>query len=476
MILGRTRCAVVLVGDRIYAAVLRGSDVQTIVVESEQPAIALRAELDALRVAPRSVAIGVPRSAVTVKPVVLPAVGDAPREMIRFELERHLPFPADDAAFDFVPLPDGENASEGRRVLVTAADRRVVDTAVRLAQEAKLRPRAVTVASHDLLSLAKLPSRGRVVWMHRVDDTVDLLFVADGRLVLSRTLPAAADTTLVAEIRRSFGVAQWRGCDAVWISGDSAAPVELQGSAFATLNVPVTAPSYTSGARRALARLESGSRGAFELAIAVAAAPADRSLDLLPVALRPFRLSRGQMITAGVAVATAALVVVAFMVPGYRDGRRLASLNAEIASLDRDVRTVEGMLRDLDGKRKLVTTIDGLETSAIRPLPILRELTDLLPNDTWLTLVSLEAKGVELTGQANAASALIPLLENSPRFERVEFASPVTRGRDREQFRIQAAWEQRLADAPPPADSARPTPAASVPQPGPGAARPVRPR
>ena len=471
MRLGRTRFAVVLVGDRLYGAVVRGSEVKTLVIESEQPALALRAELDALRASPRGVAIGVPRGAVTVKPVTLPTVGEDAREMVRFELERHLPFAAEDTPFDFITLPASEDATEGRRVLVTAADRRVVDTAVRLAQEAKLRPRSVTVAAHDLLSLARLPSRGRVVWIHRVDDTIDLLFVADGQLALSRTLPATDDATLVAEIRRSFAVAQWRGCDAVWVSGDSAAPVTLQDSAFAVLNVPVSAPPYTTAARRALARLESGSRGAFELAIAVALAPSDRSLDLLPPALRPFRLSRGQMVTAGVAVATAVIVVVALMVPGYRDGRRLARLNGDIAALDREVRAVEGMLRDLDGKRRLVTTIEGLEASAMRPLPVLRELTDLLPNDTWLTLVSLETKGVELTGQANAASALIPLLENSPRFERVEFASPVTRGRDREQFRIQAAWELR------PTDAGKAAAVSTAPAPGPGAQRPAaRPR
>ena len=80
---------------------------------------------------------------------------------------------------------------------------------------------------------------------------------------------------------------------------------------------------------------------------------------------------------------------------------------------------------------------------------MLRELTDLLPTDTWLTTMSLDAKGVELTGQAAAASTLIPLLENSPRLERVEFSSPVTRGRDKEQFRIRAAWETGAAAAAP---------------------------
>jgi hypothetical protein len=48
---------------------------------------------------------------------------------------------------------------------------------------------------------------------------------------------------------------------------------------------------------------------------------------------------------------------------------------------------------------------------------------------------------VEITGQANAASQLIPLLEASPWLERVEFTSPVTKGQGKEQFRVKAAWE-----------------------------------
>jgi len=63
---------------------------------------------------------------------------------------------------------------------------------------------------------------------------------------------------------------------------------------------------------------------------------------------------------------------------------------------------------------------------------------------------------------------LIPLLENSPRLERVEFASPVTRGRDREQFRIRAAWEAPA----PPAPAAAPQPPAARPPAAPGVRQP----
>ena len=83
-----------------------------------------------------------------------------------------------------------------------------------------------------------------------------------------------------------------------------------------------------------------------------------------------------------------------------------------------------------------------------------RQLTEIIPPDAWLTTLSLDAQGVEMTGQATAANQLIPLLEGSPILEKVEFASPVTKGRDKEQFRIKAAWET------PPKPVAPPPPAA----------------
>ena len=104
----------------------------------------------------------------------------------------------------------------------------------------------------------------------------------------------------------------------------------------------------------------------------------------------------------------------ALLVPGFREQRYLGRINAEISRVDPEVKSVERVVRELERKRKLVATVTGIEAAAMRPLPVLRELTDLLPTDAWLTTLSFDQKGVELTGQAAAASALIPILENSP--------------------------------------------------------------
>jgi Tfp pilus assembly protein PilN len=450
------RLAIVMLGDRLSIAAIQRDRHEVFTIDAENPGAALRAELDARNLVARKGAIGLARSAVTVKPIELPAIAGETHEMVKFELERHLPIPADDAAFDFVPLPretepDG-TPGEGRRVLIAAADRRVIDVALRVCEEAKLRPVSITVAAHDLVALVTTDRQQRVAWLHRTGDVIDLLLLQGPALVWSRSFPAADDETLVTETRRSLAGARWRECDAVWVSGDGAAA-----AAMLDLGVPISDPPWTEQAQRNLTDLGEP-QGAAELAVATASRRGIRPLDLIPPAIKPRRFTHQEKLTGAALAATILLALVALLLPGFREGRRLARLNAEISRIDPEVKTVERAARELERKRQLLATLERVGTGALQPLPLLRELTEIIPGDAWITYLAFDAKGVELTGQAGAASTLIPLLENSPRLERVEFASPVTRGRDREQFRIRAAWE-----APSAATQAPPAPAAKTP-------------
>src|SRR5437867_2756495 len=109
------RLAIVMLGDRLSVAAIQRDRREVFTIDAENPGAALRAELDARNLVARKVAIGLVRSAVTVKPIELPSIAGETHEMVKFELDRHLPIPADDAAFDFVPLPR-EARSEERRV------------------------------------------------------------------------------------------------------------------------------------------------------------------------------------------------------------------------------------------------------------------------------------------------------------------------------------------------------------------------
>jgi Tfp pilus assembly protein PilN len=300
-------------------------------------------------------------------------------------------------------------------VLIAAADRRVVDAALRLAEEAHLRPVSLTVAVHNLPALAHLRRGVRVAWVHRTGTSTDLLLLYGDVLLLSRNLPAADEATIADEIQRSLLAVRWRGCDAVWVSGDADVPGAPSSGPLGALGAPVVEPQWTSVARHRLAALPTEQRGALQLAVALVSARGVRPLELLPAAVRPRRLTRPQVTTLGMAGATALLGILALLAPGWREHRHLTRLNAEIARLEPTVKEADRVVRELDRKRKLISTADAVEASAIRPLPVLRDLTELLPADAWLTTISLDPKGVELTGAASAASTLIPLLENSPR-------------------------------------------------------------
>ena len=461
--IGGLRLGIVLKDQRLAVVALAGNRARQVFTleEQENPAAVLRGELDTRRLGVRRASLALPRSLATVKLLELPpAVGGSLAQMVAFELERHVPFPAEDAAFDFLPLPARRGAPQ--RVLVVACERRTVDRALRLLEEARLAPRSLTVACHDLLSLlASGPKGKRTVWVHIVGDDAELLFLRGPRLHLSRSVSAAAD--LSDEIRKSLMHLGWEELAGLWVSGDRAQEILASGE-LAGLGASPAPPPLSSRARTAVASLGESANGLTVLALAAALAPRDRPLNLLPAALRPRRLTWAQRVT-GVNVAAAALLGIAVLfAQGYQSQRQLNRVNAAIRALDPEVKDVERLVADVDKKRQLLATLRTVEESALRPLPLLRELTELIPADAWLTTISLDTKSIELTGQATAANQLIPLLEGSPRLEKVEFASPVTKGRDKEQFRIKASWETPPATA----SAAGPTP----PPPAPPAARP----
>src|SRR3989475_428715 len=270
--LARAHFAVLPLGDRFVAAAVQRGRVEVFVVSGENPVEALRAEIGQRRLPVRTIALALPRASVTVKPIELPAMGGEVREMISFELERHLPFPSDDATFDYLLLPDERNGTTppgGRQVVIAAADRRVVDGALRIAEEVKLRPVSLTVASHNLPALiVRRPHQEKVVWIHRAGDTSDLLFLVGGTIALSRNVASAEAATVVAEIQRSFTLVRWRGCDSVWVSGDSQPEVT---AALTERGMTVTEPPYTPRARGLLTAVTETPRGALDLAVAVAA-------------------------------------------------------------------------------------------------------------------------------------------------------------------------------------------------------------
>jgi hypothetical protein len=383
--------------------------------------------------------VGLPRRAVVAKAVELPAVPGADlRRMVGFELERHLPFAPSDALFDFEVLESG--AGRPVRVLLVAVERRSQERVRQLLQDAGLVPRLVDVAIHGLARLlaADQPGGRIVLWLEAAD--AELAVVVHGRVVGSRAFPVPADgdaraRVLEAELGRTLAaLPETDRHEVVEVVVGGLPPPALEVETL-PVRVGIEAPP-------GFASLEGASLPALAVALQ---RPGRRTpvANLVPEELRPRPFPWPLAVTAALALVAFGIGAAIPAVTFVKERRTLAKLEARIARLAPEVRRAEQLAVEVEGARRELATLRSFEDQGLHPLPMLRELTETLPADAWLTNFSFDRTGLELGGFANAASQLIPLLEASPGLERVEFTSPVTKGRDREQFRLRANWERR---------------------------------
>ena len=107
--------------------------------------------------------------------------------------------------------------------------------------------------------------------------------------------------------------------------------------------------------------------------------------------------------------------------------KKTEMIDREIAARKDEVRKVDALKKELDGLEKEIAAITAFRTARPLTINLLKEMTRILPNDVWLSRVRFTDSTAEIEGYAAAATGILPQLENSPYFEKVEFASPTTR-------------------------------------------------
>ncbi|HEB78299.1 MAG TPA: hypothetical protein ENI90_07220 [Methylothermaceae bacterium] len=161
-------------------------------------------------------------------------------------------------------------------------------------------------------------------------------------------------------------------------------------------------------------------------------------IDLLPPERRP-RTHRWQhWLNYGLTVLLIGLITVAMTMP-------ILHQQQTIAKLERAVRQTRKAAREANQLQRKVATLKQQahfvldKKQAARPLiAVLEELSQRLPEDTWLTGFHYRQGKLQIDGKSPAASKLVELLEKSPYFRNVHFVSPVTQDRvtGMERFRI----------------------------------------
>lgn len=444
-----------------------------------------------------NIVLGLPRREIILRKITFPPVErEDLRQIIEFEIERHIPFPTREIYFDFHMLE--KKSDEDMSVLLVAARREVVDFYVKLLDSIKLPCSVVDITNFStygllshILSKRKEPEEETNSLMIDIgENEIELNLIAGEMLIASRgiikekeienrhnlvidnVLEGSLGENLEGEMlpedmersQRTNSLVEFleeksqellKGSshgnffenqnNRVFISGTDAKRPHLIDIFKARVATEVTLLDP-------LEALGTSQNGSDSVGLLGAIALAMRGITDFPIRfnLLPSLVTTEQKEKDFRKVTLALLVVALVMgavnlVGGYiKERKMLEEVNQqieEIRPLGNKAIALAKEARELSDRKK---EIEEFDSHKLWITNLLLELTTIIPKSVWIEKLNLEKNELEIVGYANSASSLISILETSPYFEDVKFTASITvRGLDKEKFKIKAKLEGR---------------------------------
>ena len=395
------------------------------------------------------VSLAVSRDLCFFREVTLPgAAGENLAQVVRYELDRFLPLPGERLFFGFQVL---EETDAGIRLMLMALPREPVEECLDLLSRVSLRPISVEpgpVAAANAFSLwgGKLPSSWLL--LHLEPEGFELAQIQGRTLCFYKQLrlqpSQKAAETLAAEIRGLEEAGRPSQALAIY-SGTAVEPGIM--AVVRQENLPVITPDSFSIQGlppekdlevAALPALGAALRGLGKVPVGTNLLPPE---ERAAVRLSGFSLNKLLLL---VFLALAGLWVGSLLIHARVS---LYQVDRELARVTADARLAEKQLEESRALAKQLDNLRGLEKSPNK-LGVLKDLTQLIPDHTWLFNLRISQQNLEMGGLSRSAADLIPLLEKSGWLTKTEFASPiVTDANKLENFKIKAEIK-RLEPAP----------------------------
>lgn len=379
-----------------------------------------------------------PRRELLLNRLVLPAAArENLAQVLEYEVERVIPLPRDEIFFGYQVRQSGGGEAGRLAVLLICVPQRIVRPYMSALEGVGMRPKAISVSAGALGDLGAFclgDLRAPTALVGGDGDAYEIALFLEGQLVASHAVdgPTARDEAQIAALcARDLAEVFHSGEEPVRIFSVGATDVGelLFARTEGRLEVADGAstepePSVMPAIGAALGAVREGVIG----------------LNLLPEEHRP-GLQEGLFVPL---MLGAAIVVLALLFGGsviVRDemiGRAIAREVAELKPHVAQVRVLEAEGRKLQEQAAVLTADEDQ-----RMVQYMRELTEKIPMDAYLTTLRFRNNRVEIDGFAARSSELIQVLEASPMFRSVKFTSPVTTGQGgKERFSIVAEVEK----------------------------------
>jgi Tfp pilus assembly protein PilN len=379
--------------------------------------------------APRSgISLSIPREWVMMRTAELPiTVKDNIADVIGYELDRLTPFSPENAYYDFKVLKETQ---EKLNVVVTAARADLIDGYLEALRDENIPVESVTINLSSLATFCAYMEGNSSFLCLEADALGYEGGVVQGKVLSSSfwgsfqerngeskaNAVASAINPLLEETKK-----QGRLLPVIVHSADetfNAALKQRIGSSLRVLRdgeMKLFFPSKESA-------LSGKAVGAALESLWLKAS----GLNLLGKGLRK-KLKKDVAVTIVLVLMLMAAWVPFIILPLQREEGRLEEMNRQIALRKNEVKKVETLRKEVDSLNDETSAISNFKERSPMALLILKELTTILPKDTWLTRTRITDTTVELEGYAKSASEILPKLEQSKYLKKVEFAQPTIR-------------------------------------------------
>jgi Tfp pilus assembly protein PilN len=389
--------------------------------------------------------LSLPKAWAVIKTVEYPcSVLENLSNVIAFELDRITPFTPENAYFDFQVFKED---AEKVNILVAAIRMDLVEPYLKAIQEKGSKVDQISVNLLGLGTLCRYRYKTDRVLFVGIDEKQyeGLIYLLNSTLkVFSGVLPGREEKDIVARIQQEIESLNP-------IPGDSGSPEETI-FYLKDISPPLKdeIKSRMVGPVQFLDEADMGleSRGRKQGKLPYLAVGGileslwSRSMGINLLLKGLHKKSKPPLgITLLLVLALLVLFGIYWMAPIGVEKERLQNIEKQIAAKKVELKKVNSLKQEIEAVYKEVRLINDFKQSKPLSSNILKELTLVLPKNTWLTRVRIFESQVNIEGYSPSATLLISKLEASALFKKVEFSAPTFRDPRQNMDRFQIKME-----------------------------------
>jgi general secretion pathway protein L len=399
--------------------------------------------------------VSIPREKVVVRFIRLPATTkENLRKVLEYESPKYTPFEKGETYIDYQILKEEKEWLHLFAVFVKKAD---VDACLSLLKKVGIKPLSIEIPSTGAFNLFSFNEGAKEGEPSILLDVADPFY--EMNLIQERNLTESFHLILPSEER---GAKMMNTLKRSGLKGDSLSKSTLfvygLGADEGLLSSLKEANQIKGVSYPPLNRIEAGKELSKlykiygPLGVALKGLTKTRlDLNLLPFEMRRRVRQIGKPLFIIFTSLALALSLTWGMGIYIRYRKEIKVINTEMKKKKPAVEVVEKLQRQKEELRKELSEFEKIKSGEVSKIEMLRELTQLLPSTVWIWNLKYTGKEIEISGFADSASDLIPLLDKSSLFEKVEFLTPVTKERvvmgseakEKERFKIKMRLEGR---------------------------------